>query len=299
MSTDPETFSIGPGTPAATTAAYGDGVAPVKPPGALGRPASRMRSVKERVGLFLARLVFGAAIIGLWQLVVSLKLMDPTVTSGPADVGSFLWHALGTSMLWTNLGDTMVAVVIALALASVVGVVTGIALALLPQLEAIVSPYLDALNAMPRIALAPVFVLAFGLTINAKIALAFSIVVFIMITSARAGVRSVEVDITRLSTVLGANRRQMFTKVLFPVAIPSIFGGLRLGVIYSLLGVVTSELIGGRNGIGVLIQQYAGLFQTEGVYALIIVLAVIAAVLNAMMGRVERHLLRWQPGSVR
>jgi NitT/TauT family transport system permease protein len=130
---------------------------------------------------------------------------------------------------------------------------------------------------------------------NAKIALAFSIVVFMVMTAARAGVRSVDVDIMQLATVYGANRRQMFTKVLFPVAVPSIFGGLRLAVVYSLLGVVTSELIASRNGMGQLIQQYASLFQTDRVYGLLVVLAVVASILNAVMARLERHLLRWQP----
>jgi NitT/TauT family transport system permease protein len=119
--------------------------------------------------------------------------------------------------------------------------------------------------------------------------------VFIVISAARSGVRSVDVDMMRLSKVLGANRRQMFTKVLFPVAIPSIFGGMRLGVIYSLLGVVTSELIASRDGMGQLLQQYASTFQIDRVYGLLIVLAVVAAVLNAFMTRLERHLLRWQP----
>jgi NitT/TauT family transport system permease protein len=173
----------------------------------------RGRSIGDRLGLFAARLAVGALLVGLWQLVVELNVWDPTVTSNPSDVASYLWHALGSSFLWTNLGATMRAVVLAFILASAVGIVVGIALALLPKVERVIAPYLDALNAMPRIALAPVFVVGFGLTINAKIALAFSIVVFIVISAARAGVRSVDVDIMRLSTVLGANRRQMFTKV--------------------------------------------------------------------------------------
>jgi NitT/TauT family transport system permease protein len=252
------------------------------------------RSVGDRLGLFAARVLVGVALVGLWQLVVDLELLDPTVTSRPADVASYLYHTLGTATLWTNLGATMRAMVIAFVLASVVGVVVGITLALLPRFERIVAPYLDAINAMPRIALAPVFVVGFGLTINAKIALAFSIVVFIVITAARAGVRSVDVDIMRLATVLGTTRRQMFTKVLFPVAVPSIFGGLRLAVVYSLLGVVTSELIASRDGIGQMLQQHASLFEIDGVYGLLIILAVVASLLNVVMARVEAHMLRWQ-----
>jgi NitT/TauT family transport system permease protein len=286
------------------TAKHDDTDAIAVPPAggtASSKPARGARSgrasdgrIVDLLGLTAARLAVGAAIVGVWQLVVTFELMDLTVTSRPADVASYLWDALGSSFLWTNLAATMRAVVIAFVLASVVGVIVGIALALMPRVERVVSPYIDALNAMPRIALAPVFVVAFGLTINAKIALAFSIVVFIVISAARAGVRSVDVDILRLAKVLGASRREMFTKVLFPVAIPSIFGGLRLGLIYSLLGVVTSELIASRDGIGQLLQEYASLFETAGIYGLLIVLAVLAAGLNAAMSRLESHLLRWQ-----
>jgi NitT/TauT family transport system permease protein len=255
----------------------------------------RGRSIRSRLGLLAARLLLGAALVGLWQLVVEAEIWDPTVTSNPSDVASYLWDAVGSSTLWSNLGVTMQAVVLAFLLASAVGIVAGISLALLPTFERVVSPYLDAVNAMPRIALAPIFVVGFGLTINAKIALAFSIVVFMVMTAARAGVRSADVDIMRMATVYGANRRQMFTKVLFPVAVPSIFGGLRLAVVYSLLGVVTSELIASRNGMGQLLQQYASLFQTDRVYGLLVVLAVVASILNAAMARLEGHLLRWQP----
>jgi NitT/TauT family transport system permease protein len=286
------------------TAKHDDADAIAVPPAsgtARSKPARGARSARasddrivDLLTLTAARLAVGAAIVGVWQLVVTFELMDLTVTSRPADVASYLWDALGSSVLWTSLAATMRAVVIAFVLASVVGVIVGIALALMPRVERVVSPYIDALNAMPRIALAPVFVVAFGLTTNAKIALAFSIVVFIVISAARAGVRSVDVEILRLAKVLGASRREMFTKVLFPVAIPSIFGGLRLGLIYSLLGVVTSELIASRDGIGQLLQEYASLFETAGIYGLLIVLAVLAAGLNTAMSRLESYLLRWQ-----
>ncbi|WP_240918264.1 ABC transporter permease [Rhodococcus sp. 14C212] len=255
---------------------------------------------KARIGrhpltLLAMRVGFAAALIGLWQLVVSLQLIDRTVSSSPVEVGHALASAVTGSELWLNLADTMVAAVLAFVLASVVGVVIGIGLALLPSVEKIVAPFLDAINAMPRIALAPVFVVAFGLSISSKIALAFSIVVFMVISAARAGVRSVDVDVAVLARTLGATRRQMFTKVLVPVAVPSIFGGLRLGLIYSILGVVTAELIASRSGVGQLLQKYAGLFQTAEMYAVLIVLAVVAGLINAGMTRLESALLRWQP----
>ena len=261
--------------------------------GAAGRGRSRHRRLSGWV-LLAARLVFIGALVGLWQLTVVLHLFPRTVTSSPSAVAVYLRHALVGSTLWVNLGATLEAAAIAWVLASVVGVVVGIGLGLLPAVERVVAPVLDAANSLPRIALAPVFVIAFGLTITAKLALAFSVVVFMLITSARAGMQAIDVDIVRLARSLGANRRQLFFKVMLPVAVPSIFGGLRLGVIYSILGVLTSELIGAKNGIGQLLQEYASLFQIEAVYGLLIVLAIVASSINSIMSWLERRILRWQ-----
>jgi NitT/TauT family transport system permease protein len=260
----------------------------------VSRSVGRARKIRSSTWLFVQRVAVLAVVIALWQLTVSQKWLDRTVTSSPHDVFSYLWTSVTHRMMWNNLWDTVEAALIAFLLASVVGVVVGIALALMPRIEKVVDPYLSALNAMPRIALAPVFIVAFGLTMQAKVALAFTIGLFIMITSARAGVRSVDNEHLRLATVLGAKQRQLFTKILFPVAVPSIFGGLRLAVIYCLLGTLTAELIGSNNGMGQLIQQSAGLFRIDQVYTYIIILAITAALANALMGRLERYLLRWQ-----
>jgi NitT/TauT family transport system permease protein len=257
-----------------------------------GALLGRLRSASS---LFVLRIAFLALMIGAWWLVAHYELMDPTVTSSPGAVASWLGEALTGPVLWTNLQATLTATMIAWILASVVGVVVGITLALLPRFEAVVNPYISAFNAMPRIALAPLFVVAFGLTIQSKIALAFSIVVFLVLTAARSGVASVDLDLMRLADVLGANRREKFVKILLPVAVPSIFGGLRLGLIYGLLGTLTAELIGSVNGIGQQLQQAAGLFQTEAIYGLLVVLAVVSTLINSVMGLIERRLLRWQP----
>jgi len=217
-------------------------------------------------------------------------LVVPLVIAAGVFIGLLAFTQAAKS--WTSL---VMFTLIAFVLASVVGVVIGIALALLPRFEKVVNPYLSAFNAMPRIAMAPVFVVAFGLSIKAKIALAFTIVVFILITAARAGVRSVDSEHLRLATVLGADRRHLFWKIYLPVAVPSIFGGLRLGVVYALLGTITAELIGSVDGVGQLLQVAAGLFRTDEIYGLLIVLAVTATLINMLMGLLERYLLRWQP----
>jgi NitT/TauT family transport system permease protein len=259
------------------------------------RRASRSKSIQSASLLLLARVAVLMAMIALWWFVADRQLMDPTVTSSPKAVFSWLVDAVTGPDLWVNLGATMWATILAWVIAVVIGTVLGISLALLPRVEAVINPYLSAFNAMPRIALAPLFVVAFGLTIYSKVALAFSIVVFMAISSARAGVASVDLDLTRLSDVLGASKIQRFFKVLLPVAVPSIFGGMRLGLIYALLGTLTAELIGSVNGIGQMLQEAAGLFKTDEIYGLLIILAIVATALNGGMGYIERRLLRWQP----
>jgi NitT/TauT family transport system permease protein len=214
-------------------------------------------------------------------------------------VWSYLSEASANGELWQHTRATMTAVILAFVLAGIVGVVVGIALGLLPRTERVVNPFLDAVNSMPRIALAPVFIIYFGINTSAKVALAFSIVVFMVLSAARAGVRSTDAELLRMSTVLGASKPQIFRKVLLPVSVPAVFAGLRLGLIYSLLGVVASEILASREGLGQLIARYSGTFQLENVYAILILLAILAMVLNQAMVAMERRILRWQPPSDR
>jgi NitT/TauT family transport system permease protein len=257
--------------------------------------ARRPRGPRRGWALRLWQLGVLAALLGLWQLVSSLNLVDPVISKTPAQVFGYLRQAWDSGELQRNTWATMEAVLIAFVLASLTGIVLGIALGLMPGVERAINPFLDAANAMPRIALAPVFVVWLGIGMSAKIALAFSIVVFIVLTSARAGVRSADPEILRMSAVLGITKVQLFLKVLLPVSVPSIFAGLRLGLVYSLLGVVGSEIIASQNGLGQLIATYSGQFQLQAVYGILIVLAVIAALLNTIMATAEQRLLRWQP----
>lgn len=233
-------------------------------------------------------------LIALWQVVHLLGLGSKSLNRGPVEVwNSFvvLWQ---DGLLVSNLVATMQAVVIALALSCVVGVAIGLILALMPRLERAVEPVLSGLNSMPRVALAPIFIIAFGFGVEAKVALAFSVVVFILIVNSRAGVKSADPDVMRMAEVVGVSRTQKFFKILLPVAMPSIFAGVRLGLVYSLLAVVTSELISANDGLGQLIAVRSAQFDMATVYAILIVLAVIAGLLNAMTGWAERKFLYWQ-----
>ncbi|MDF3319986.1 ABC transporter permease [Rhodococcus sp. C3V] len=232
--------------------------------------------------------------LGSWQLTVSAGLLDPVLSKGPGQSWDYIVEAAKSGELWHNTRSTLSAVIIAWVLSCFLGVIAGVALGMMKTLERIVGPFLDAMNAMPRIAFAPLLVVALGIGTSAKIVLAFTIVFFTVVSGATAGVRAADSELLRLSAALGATKVQIFWKIMLPVATPAIFASLRLGIVYSLLGVISSEIIAAREGLGVLISQYSLVFQMEKVYAIIIFLAVIAVCLNQAMSVIERRLLRWQ-----
>jgi NitT/TauT family transport system permease protein len=257
--------------------------------------AASRRRLRRRLILRIEQIAVLALLIGAWELAVSQGWIDELVSRTPLQVWDFTWQMSSSGQLWSALWSTIEATLIGFALASVVGTVVGMGLGLLPRTEAVLNPFFDAFNSMPRIAFGPVFILYFGITTTAKVALAFTVVVFIMIYNARAGIKSADPEIMRLSKALGASRLQLFQKVLLPVSVPSIFAGLRLSMIYSLLGVVTSEIIASRQGMGQLINEYSQTFKLEGVYGLLIVLAIVGMLLNAILLGAENWFLRWRP----
>ena len=256
---------------------------------------SRVGLTRETLVVRALQLSVGLALLGLWQLAANLKWPDPVLAKSPVQSWDYLVGAARSGELLSNTWATMSAVLIAWVLAGLAGVVAGLALGLMPRTERVLNPYLDAANAMPRIALAPLLIVALGIGTWAKVAVASTLVFFIVLSGARAGVRSADAEWLRLSAVLGARKRQLFFKVLLPVATPAIFAALRLGIIYSLLGVVGSELISARDGLGQLIAYDSSVFQMDGVYGILVLLAVIAVILNQLMSLLERRLLRWQP----
>ena len=163
-----------------------------------------------------------------------------------------------------------------------------------PRLHRAAEPYLTLLNAMPRIALAPLFLLWFGLGIGSKIAVAVSLTFFIVLSSTVAGIRGVNSDHLVLSRALGATPRQIFFKVTLPSAVPIIFSGLRLGLVYSLLGVVGAELLAAEHGLGQTLAYLQSTFDMDGVMGLLLLLALIGLSVTVVMNYLERKLLVWQ-----
>ena len=152
-----------------------------------------------------------------------------------------------------------------------------------------------ALNSLPRVALAPLIILWFGIGITAKVVTAFTLVFFILLVNTLGGAKNVDNDILTIARLMGASERDILWKVTLPSALPWIFAGLNLGLTYSLLGVIVAEILASNHGLGYVIASSAATFNTAGVFAGLITLAVVAWLFSALMRNVEARLLRWKP----
>ena len=247
--------------------------------------------------IFAARALFLAIILALWQGAVALGLADAAFVSTPAAVAQSLWHLFRDGEIFPDLGTTVLEIVIAFALSVVFGIASAVVLDRNDWLNRIVSPFLTAFNSMPRIALGPLFVLWFGIGIASKVVLAFSLGYFIMLLSTLGGLKNVDRDLLLMSRLFGASELRLFRHVRFPWALPGIFAGLKLTLIYSSAGAVIGEMIAARSGLGVLLQSFSGRFDVAGVLALIFIVALLVMALTSLMDLTERRLLEWSRGS--
>jgi NitT/TauT family transport system permease protein len=242
-----------------------------------------------------AHVVFIVAFIGLWELASSHELLDRTFFGRPSGIALFLWKGFVTDgKLWLELGYTLFGAAVSFLAGSIAAVSVGLLFMVMPRFHRAAEPYLTLLNAMPRIALAPLFLLWFGLGVGSKIAVGCSLTFFIVLSATVAGIRGVNSDHTILSRALGASQRQVFFKVTLPSAVPVIFSGLRLGLIFALLGVVGAELIAAEHGLGQTLAYLQSTFSMDGVMGLLFLLALLGLGVTALMNRLERSLLAWQ-----
>ncbi|TNC25154.1 ABC transporter permease [Amycolatopsis alkalitolerans] len=255
---------------------------------------ARRRGTWRRTGIIGGRLVLLAALLVAWQLCSNARIVDPYFVSSPAGVANFLYDYVRSGALWTHLEVTLRETLIGFAIGSAGGIMAGLLLARFQVLDDLLDPFFVVVNSLPRVALAPLFLLWFGLGALSKIILAISLVFFILLVNTRVGMRNVDTDLVTVGKLLGGNEFQMFRSVLLPASLPAILAGLRLGIIYALLGAVVGEMIAAEAGIGQQLTYFSGTFQTAGVIGMLVVLAIIAAVLDALTVLAERRLLRWQ-----
>ena len=216
----------------------------------------------------------------------------------PALVAQRIWAWFVTDAdIYRHLGVTLTETLLAFAIGSVLGLLAGLWLALQPMASALLEPYIKAMNSMPRIILAPIFAVWFGLGIGSKVALGVTLVFFIVFFNVYQGVREVSPVILANARMLGASPRQLLRHVYLPSAMAWVFSSLHNSVGLAFVGAVVGEYLGSSQGVGYLILQAEGSFDINTVMAGIVVLTAFALLLDAGVTRIEKRLMKWQPKS--
>ncbi|MBC7437378.1 MAG: ABC transporter permease [Bdellovibrionales bacterium] len=201
----------------------------------------------------------------------------------------------GRADIYLHLYTTLIETVLAFGIGTALGLACGLWLALAPLASAILDPYIKAANSMPRVILAPIFGMWFGLGIWSKVALAVTLVFFIVFFNVYQGVKEVSPVVLANARMLGANQKQLLRTVYLPSATSWVFSSLHTSVGLAFVGAVVGEYLGSARGVGYLILQAEGTFDVNTVFAGIVVLTAFALVLDGIVGRVERKLMKWQP----
>lgn len=248
----------------------------------------------RRGWLWAARFAVLIAGLAVWQLIRHLEVVSPLFLPYPLEVWEAFLAFYESGRMTTHTWATVKAVGLALLIGLPLGALSGFFLAAMPRLDDIVSPFLVPLNSVPRLALAPLFILWFGLTITSKVVLAVSLIFFMLLFNTRAAVKSVEPDLIVVARLLGHARRALYWRVIVPASVPAMFAGIRLAITYAFLGVIASEMIAARDGLGQMLLFFSGRLQVDGVFAVLFVMVVLATAVGRIAERVERWLLRWQ-----
>ena len=250
---------------------------------------------KARTGLIVGQLTLALVVLLGWEWASATRLIDPFFFSRPSDIVVRVGQWVGTGALWLHLLTTLTEAVLSFVIGVFLGVVFGFVLATVPILAALLDPYIRIANALPRVVLAPIFLLWFGLGIWSKVALGVTVVFFVVFFNTYRGIREVDRAMIDNARMLGASKYQLARHVLIPSALTWIFSSLHVSIGMAIVAVVVGEYLGASRGIGYIIAQAEGVFDTTGVFAGMAVLATGVLLVGGLVTRLEHRLLRWKP----
>ena len=266
----------------------------------------RIRLKPHRGNLLGWQLGLLAGVFLLWHLLTKPGLIPPFLFENDQQAAFFFGEPLkvlgriwawfvGNADIYEHLAVTLTETALAFAIGTLLGLACGLWLALSPLLAAIADPFIKAANSMPRVILAPIFAVWFGLGIASKVALGVTLVFFVVFFNVYQGVKEVSPVVLANARMLGASQRQLLRHVYLPSATSWVFSSLHTSVGLAFVGAVVGEYLGSSRGVGYLILQAEGSFDINTVMAGILVLTVFALLLDAAVGKVEQRLMKWRP----
>jgi len=256
-------------------------------------PESAAPRSRRFAARFLA-LLPGIVLLLFWQW-ASGRLIRTIYVSRPSDIALRLYQAFATGEILPDLATTAEELVLGYVVGVALGVLGGYVLGRTPRLAAIFEPYVMAFYGIPKIALAPLFIIWFGIGLWSKVALAATMVFFLVFYNVYMGVRSVDRELVSLTLLMGASESQLSRHVYLPAAAPFVIMGMRMAIPYSVIGVIVGEFTSSVQGLGLFISQASSNYDPAGVFAGIAILLLFVVLANAGAARLEKRLLRWRP----
>src|SRR5712692_1217488 len=267
----------------------------VTTPGSQGVPSATAARRRRRIVVNTLRVLLLVVIIGGWELTTRVGIVDPFFWGQPSGIWAQIvtWVTQGTAQgpLWEQIAVTLEETVLGFLIGVVLGVIFGVVLGRNRFLADVLGPYIKAANSIPRVVLGSIFIIGLGLGIQSKVALAVVLVFFIVFFNAFQGVREVDRNLL-------ANQRQLSTAVIIPSALTWIIASLHTSFSFALVGAVVGEFLVSTQGIGLMIQTAQGAFNANGVFAAMVILAVVALLSELLITALENRLITWRPNTV-
>lgn len=265
------------------------GAAPLGAARAKRRDAARARAR----GIWAARIAFLVVLLGSWEL-ASGRLVNSLFLSKPSAIAEQIWEWARSGTLFYHAGITSIEALLGFLLGSFVGMCCGVLFGRSEWVAAVFDPFIMMFYSMPKVALAPMFIMWFGIGIDMKIYLTATIVFFLVFLNTYAGVKAVSREQEAILRLMGASERHILRKVVLPSAVAWVFNGLRLSVPYALIGAIVGEFIASNRGLGHLLSDSSGKFDSAGMFAALFAIMILALLLNTAVKLFERVAMPWK-----
>lgn len=255
---------------------------------------ARIDPWRHGVILWIKRIALFAALLALWEYGAREKWFNPHFSSYPSEIFRSLADMARSGDIAQHVPITLTEAIVGFICGTVAGGAVGFIFGWYEKIAELLDPFIIAIYSLPKVALAPLFILWFGIGIQAKIILTATIVFFLVFFNTYAGVRDVSRELMDIVRLMGARTSEVIWRVALPSALTAIFVGLRVSVPYALIGAVVGEMMASNRGIGFLLTRATGQFDTAGAFAALFILIIISASFNAVIVALERYLLRWK-----
>lgn len=264
-------------------------------PGQKAAPRRRRRNgLLSRSWMSLVGLLAVVVFLGLWEWAADTNVINPLFTSSPSRIVKELGNLVSTGQLWPNIWISGQEFLIGFGIAIVVAIPLGILIGWYRPVEAIFSPFVSFLNSVPRIALLPLLIIWVGIGIQLKISVVFLSAVVAILINTIAGIKALDPQLLTMARSFEASDFKIFRRIALPGSVPYILSGIRLGLGHALIGVVVGELYAANSGIGHLISVAGNTFQTDLVFAGVVIIAVFGLIFTWVLTRIERHFQSWR-----